>query len=356
MSPSNLPSHMQAWQKPAVETAPEPVRNSVPVPSPGEHEILLKILAAGVCHSDSYLLETPRTLQVHKEPFTLGHEGCGEIVSLGSNVDETKISIGQRVSVVLAPGCKQKGCTECNRGLERLCKRMGIYGFQQPGFFAPYVVVKDWAVVPVPEAVSSPVAAVAPDAVLTAYHAVKTQAKVGPGMTIIIYGLGGLGLNAVQIAMHLGVKRILVVDRRKTAVDQAIKLGVADSDAFCTEEGQKVEEYVSTNGIYVDATIDFVSSGETFLSAQQAVCIGGSVVMVGLIGQIPTYHPMLGVTKALKVLGSYSGISEELEEVLELLAQGKINPMVSTRSMDELPQVMDDMNHGRFQGRVVLLP
>jgi len=119
-------------------------------------------------------------------------------------------------------------------------------------------------------AVSSPVAAIAPDAVLTAYHAVKTQARVGPGMTVIIYGLGGLGSNAVQIAMHLGAKRILVVDRRRSAVDQAIKLGVAESDAFCLDEGKKVEEYVSTNGIYVDATIDFVSSGETFLSAQQA--------------------------------------------------------------------------------------
>lgn len=286
MSSSKLPSHMQAWQKPAVATAPEPVRNSVSVPSPGEHEILLKILAAGVCHSDSYLLEGSHTLQVHKEPFTLGHEGCGEIVSLGSNVDESKVRIGQRVSIVLAPGCKQKECGECKRGLERRCKRFGIYGFKQQGFFAPYVAVKEWAVVSVPDgesvdclscslelkrlAVPSPVAAVAPDAVLTAYHAVKAEAKVGPGMTIIIYGLGGLGLNAVQIAMHLGAKRILVVDRRKSAIDHAIKLGVAEADAFCLDDGQKVEEYVASNGIDVDATIDFVSSDETFRSAQHA--------------------------------------------------------------------------------------
>lgn len=150
MSSTTLPSQMQAWQKPAVDTAASPVSNTVPVPSPGSHEILLRILAAGVCHSDSYLLSAARTLLVHKEPFTLGHEGCGEIVSLGPGTDSAKFRPGQRVSVVLAPGCKAAECTECKRGLERLCKRMGIYGFQQQGFFAPYVVVKDWAVVPVP--------------------------------------------------------------------------------------------------------------------------------------------------------------------------------------------------------------
>jgi len=142
---------MQAWQKPPVETAAQPVRNLVPVPSPGANEILLKILAAGVCHSDSYILETPSVRLPSNEPFTLGHEGCGEIVSLGPSTDGTKLSVGQRVSVVPAPGCKQKDCRECGKGLERLCKRMGSYGFQQPGFFAPYVVVKDWAVVPVPD-------------------------------------------------------------------------------------------------------------------------------------------------------------------------------------------------------------
>jgi len=106
--------------------------------------------------------------------------------------------------------------------------------------------------------------------VLTAYHAVKTEARVGPGMTIIIYGLGGLGLNAVQIALHLGAERVLVVDKKRTAIDQAIKLGVAEKDVFCLDEDKKVEEVVKAEGIYVDATIDFVSTGETFLSAQQA--------------------------------------------------------------------------------------
>lgn len=78
--------------------------------------------------------------------------------------------------------------------------------------------------------------------------------------------------------------------------------------------------------------------------------------MVGLIGQSATYLPILAITKSLKVLGSYNGTAEELEEVLELLAQGKINPMVRTQPMDELPRVLDDMNHGRLHGRVVLLP
>jgi len=118
--------------------------------------------------------------------------------------------------------------------------------------------------------VSSPVAAVATDAVLTAYHAVKAEARIGPGMTVVVYGLGGLGLNAVQIALHLGAERVLIVDKKRTAVDQGIKLGIAEKNAFCLDEGRKVEEVVTAEGIHVDATIDFVSTGETFLSAQQA--------------------------------------------------------------------------------------
>jgi len=142
---------MQAWQKPPSETPTNPVRNSIPVPSPDSHEVLLKILAAGVCHSDSLILETPRTINIHKEPFTLGHEACGEIVSLGREVDESKFRIGQRVAIHIVPGCQETNCRECSKGLQRLCQRMGMYGLKQPGFFASYAVVKDWAVVPVPD-------------------------------------------------------------------------------------------------------------------------------------------------------------------------------------------------------------
>jgi len=149
---------MQAWQKPPSETPTKPVRNSVPVPSPGRSEVLLRILAAGVCHSDSLILESPSPPDLHKEPFTLGHEGCGEVIALGSNVNPAMVSIGQRVAIFAVPGCRENDCRECGKGLQRLCQKLGMYGLQQPGFFAPYVAVKDWAVVPVPDGESTDVA------------------------------------------------------------------------------------------------------------------------------------------------------------------------------------------------------
>ncbi|KJX96437.1 hypothetical protein TI39_contig627g00011 [Zymoseptoria brevis] len=146
------------------------------------------------------------------QEFTLGHEGAGEIVALGSEVSKELFNIGDRVAIHCVPGCHD--CIPCNNGWPQACREPGYggYGLGRDGFFAECVACRADAAVKIPEGVRIQDAAISPDALLTAYHAVKHTADVKPDETIAIFGLGGLGLNGVQVAKHLGVKRIIVCD------------------------------------------------------------------------------------------------------------------------------------------------
>ena len=136
----------------------------IPVPEPGENEILVRILAAGVCHSDLTILASP---DLTPAPITIGHEGCGEIVAFGPETHEGMgvggtlgkgqdgLKVGDRVSLHCSPGCQRADCGECGRGLYTMCLNLGLHGMRIPGFYAEFAVVKRWGAVKVPEGMYS---------------------------------------------------------------------------------------------------------------------------------------------------------------------------------------------------------
>lgn len=187
---------MQAWRVRPGDSQPL-VRRRITTPKAQPNELLVKILAMGVCHSDCAIRDAPRSPEARRDwaaEFTLGHEGAGEIVHIGSGVDASRFVVGDKVAIHIIPGCNQ--CLSCRSGLQRICraKDNGGYGLGRDGFFQEYAAVRADAAVKVPEGVSIAEAAIAADAVLTAYHAVKYAAEVKPEQTILINGLGGLGL------------------------------------------------------------------------------------------------------------------------------------------------------------------
>lgn len=351
------PSTMNAWKVRVGHEQPLH-RTRHPIPQPPQDHILVKIQASGVCHSDCFIRDLKKASPNWPAEFVLGHEGAGEIVELGPGVDESKFSVGDRVAMLIVPGCTK--CTTCKLGHRRLCKAKGNggYGLGRDGMFAEYVAVRAYGCVKVPDSVSIEAAAVASDAILTAYHAVKHTAEVKPDQTIAILGLGGLGLNGLQIAQHLGVKRILVCDKKKEAVDLAIKLGVAPEDAFCTsdQDAKPIHEVVAEKGILVDTVIDFVGHEQTILASQMTVREVGLIVQVGLISPQGPLLPVLVTTKSLTICGSYSGEVDGLRECLDLLAKGVIRPEIEKTSVENLPRVMEDLDAGKYQGRMVLMP
>ena len=349
---------MQAWKCHTGDS--NPLRCvEVPTPIPGPEEVLLKILAMGVCHTDCTLLSMKEPVHGMRADYILGHEGVGEIVQLGSKVDTTRFSIGDRIGVYLNAGCHQEACLQCSRNLHQLCKTEGgHYGIGRDGMFAEYTAIHHRAAFHIPANLDTTLAAVAADAVVTAYHAIKTTAAVQSHQTIVIFGLGGLGLNALQTAQHLGVKQILVVDKRQASIEAAIKLGVPRENAFCTSDAcaQNLHEAVAERGLAVDTCIDFAGHADTVTSAQIVLRPGGTLVLVGLLSDQMPLLPMLTVVNALTIKGSYNGSVQAYRECLDLMGKGILTPQVQTGSIEDLPDVLRRLDEGEIQGRMVLLP
>ena len=348
-----LPTTMHAWQGSA--GGKKPIRVEIPVPKLEPDGVLVRVLASGVCHSDCFILGLPGSLPGWKEKFVMGHEGSGVIVKLGAEVP-TSFHVGQRVAILCTPGCNKPSCGECGRGYQRLCGLGQNPGLGSDGVFAQYVALKPWGIVPLPEGVSSEVGAVSADAVTTAYHAVKNAAEVQSNQTIVIFGLGGVGFNALQIAIHFKAKRIIVVDTRQEVLDEAVKLGVAKEDALNATAGQKLEEYAAKDKIIIDTTIDFVGNEQTFLSAQLALRPAGRLVLVGLFVQQLPLITLAVVMKDIRIQCSYNGTRQELIECLDLIAKGVISPRVEVGSIKDLPHVLEDLEAGKIKSRMVLLP
>ncbi|KAI7028657.1 hypothetical protein KC332_g11076 [Hortaea werneckii] len=354
-----LPTEMNAWV--AKMGHREPFRSRVPVPDVAPDGLLVKIEAMGVCHSDCSLLKLDEPIYHMKREYILGHEGAGKVVKIGSDVNPNLFSLGDRVAIHLIPGCNKSDCLECSRGLHVLRKadESGNYGLGRDGMFAEYVACQARAAVKVPDSVEIPAAAVAPDAVLTAYQAVKYTGAVQPDHTIVIFGLGGVGLNGVQTALHLGVKRILVVDKRQHSLDEAVALGIPKENCFCTGEGsnvKKIEEFVAENNIQVDVAVDFVGHADTILAAQMLVRPAGLIVQVGLLAQHAPLIPGYLVMHAKTIKGNYNGSLESFAEVMELMGQGVLKPKLETGSIEDLPKVLKDLDDGKVRTRMVLLP
>ncbi|KAK4610612.1 Alcohol dehydrogenase [Fulvia fulva] len=354
---ASIPKTMQAWRYRFENT--EPHLAEAPVPVPAADGLLVKVLAMGVCHSDCTLLGMNEPILGMRPEFTMGHEACGEIVQLGSDVDKSAFAIGDKIVMLIIPGCGKQTCPDCSRGFTTICRSpdSGNYGLGiSDGFFAEYVTVAQRAAVKVPEGLDLASAAVSADAVLTAYQAIKDTGNPQPDHTIAIFGLGGVGLNGLQTALHMGVKNLLVADKRQASLDEAIKLGVPKSHTFLVGEGTPIEQYVAEQQLQVDMAFDFAGHEQTFQAAQMVVRNAGTIVLVGLFSPTVPLIPLVSVLKAVTIKCHYNGDIKGLRECLELVGKGVLKPVVETGSIRDLPRVLKDLDEGRVRNRMVLLP
>ncbi len=175
--------------------------------------------------------------------------------------------LGDIVAVYAVPGCGSSSCGECNRDLAHLCRKGQHHGIGQDGCFADYVAIDARAAVPLPKGVSPSEGAVATDAGTTAYSAIIKRAEVKKGQTVFLFGLGGLGFNALQVLLWIGA-RVIVSDTREPTLEEARKLGVPKEDIVPV--GKSVTEFVRENGLedMIDTVADFVGMKQTFSDAQ----------------------------------------------------------------------------------------
>ncbi|KAH7406398.1 chaperonin 10-like protein [Phaeosphaeria sp. MPI-PUGE-AT-0046c] len=333
----------------------EPVWEQIPVPTPHATGCLIKLIAAGVCRSDHNLLTNENQPAWFKEQFTLGHEGCGVIAGLGSGITrESGFAINDIVAMCAVPGCGSAECEECSNDLPQLCLNGHRSGIGMDGFFGEYCVVDVRGLVHVPAGVTPSQAAVATDAVTTAYHAIHRRGQITERDVVFLFGLGGLGFNALQIIQAIGAK-VLVSDVKQENLDEAVRIGVRIDDIVPIGKG--IREWVQENGWAgkISVVADFVGMAQTFDDAQYIVRQAGRMLCVGTLNHENTVHMKLAIRKRLDIIFSYGGQTQDLREALNLIARGVLNPMVTDGKLQDFPKVMRDLELGKVQGRVALL-
>jgi propanol-preferring alcohol dehydrogenase len=230
--------------------------------------LLVKLIAAGVCRSDHNLLTNENQPAWFQDQFTLGHEGCGRIVKLGSGVSsDAGFNIGDLIALLAVPGCGEADCEECGADLAQLCTKAHRSGIGNDGFYASYCVIDVRGAVHVPAGVTPSQAAVATDAVTTAYHAIHRRGKIVQKDTVFLFGLGGLGFNALQVIRAIGA-RVFVSDVKQDNLDDAVKIGVDKADIVPV--GKNIREWVEENDWSgkISVVADFVGTAQTFSDAQ----------------------------------------------------------------------------------------
>ena len=337
----------------------EPELEEVPVPEPGPGEVLVQVGAAGACHSDLHLMHDFEGDQLPwAPPFTLGHENAGWVHTLGAGVRD--LDPGQPVAVVGAWGCGS--CARCLDGLETYCERPdrapvrgGGGGLGLDGGMAEYLLVPAARhLVPLPDGLDPVDAAPLTDAGLTPYHAVRrSQDKLGPDATALVFGVGGLGHLGLQILKATSAARVIAVDSRESARDLARSCG-ADL-VLAPGEGLAEQVRDATGGRGADVVLDFVGSHETLAASASSVRMLGDLTIVGIAGgTLPV--SFFGVPYEASVQTTYWGNRRELVEVLDLAARRLLQAETTIYTLDDAARAYRDLEHGTVRGRAVVVP
>ncbi len=316
-----------------------------PIPSIGQGEILVKVAACGVCHTDLHAANGDWPVRP-TPPFIPGHEGVGTVVGVGAGV--RNVREGDRVGVPwLHTACTS--CAYCNTGWETLCKRQSNTGYSVDGSFAEYVKADPAFVGHLPDGLDFGAAAPVLCAGVTVYKGLK-ETEVRPGEWVAVSGIGGLGHMAVQYAKAMGM-HCVAVDVAEDKLDLARKLGAdlavnaAHDDAVATVE----KATGGVHGVLVTAV-----SPTAFEQAFGMMRSKGTMSLVGLPPgrfALPIFETVL---KRITVRGSIVGTRTDLAEALAFAGEGKVVSHFSWAELDDINDVFDRMRQGRIDGRVVL--
>lgn len=340
----------------------EPLKlNEQPTPKPQGSEVLLKVLAAGVCHSDLHLNDGWFDLGGGKKmsladrgmklPVTLGHENVGEIVAVGP--DAKGVKIGTRVLAHPWIGCGQ--CGPCRRNEENLCRAMKSLGVFSNGGYADYLMIPHPRyLIDIGDMAPERAAPLACSGVTT-YGALK---KVGPTLTTdptVIIGAGGLGLMCLALHKAMGGHSAIVVDIDPTKREAAKKGGAAHViDGGAKDAAEQIVK-LTDGGAW--AVIDLVGSSQSARVGFDCLIKGGKYIVVGLYGGDLTVSLPPIPMRALTIQGSYVGSLPEMQELIALVRRTGMPPVpVATRPLADVNAVMGDLRAGKVVGRVVLTP
>lgn len=326
-------------------------RESVPDPTVGPGEVLVRVEACGVCFHD--VINRRGNLPRTSVPAILGHEAAGEVIDVGADVGSW--SVGDRAATLQRLHCGE--CRYCRAGRPSLCKRdTRFFGEEIPGGYAAYMAAPVAGLGRIPTDVDWPTAATACCTSGTAVHVVRTRGRVQPGETVLITGAsGGVGTQAVQLARHDGA-RVIAVTSSDAKAEVLYEFG-ADAVIVSPDLDFSRRARELTDGQGVDVALEIVGS-TTFEQSLRSLGSGGRLVVVGNLQTLPvSVNPGLVIVKELEILGAYATTQAELREAIELIQSGVLRSAASeVLPLRDAWRAHERLEERGVTGRLVLAP
>jgi propanol-preferring alcohol dehydrogenase len=331
----------------------QPLEDAVleaPVAGPGD--VVVRVKAAGICHSDAHYRAGRGST---RHPLTLGHEVAGVVAAVGEDV--TAPRVGDRVCLHYLVTCGD--CSDCRAGREQFCATGAMIGKDRDGGFAELICVPARNAHPLPGTVPFEHGAIMMCSSATALHALR-KARVAAGEAVAIYGIGGLGVSAVQLARALGARAVYAVDVNPVKLALAARLGAQPIDARTGDPVAAIR--AATGGRGVDAALELIGSARAMEQAVQSLAPQGRAALVGLTQErlsLAPYRDILG--REAEIIGVSDHLAAEIGELMQFIARGELDlGQAITRAVPleaaAINEVLDSLEAFRDDVRCVIRP
>jgi 2-desacetyl-2-hydroxyethyl bacteriochlorophyllide A dehydrogenase len=324
----------------------------IPIPAVGPRDVLVRIKAAGICHSDVHYRAGVSPVNY---PLTLGHEVAGVIEQTGPEVGN--VQVGDRVCLHYMVTCGD--CGYCSRGSEQFCTSGQMLGYHRDGGYAEYIVLPARSAFPLPDEIPFEQGAVMMCSSATSFHALR-KGRVKAGESVAVFGVGGLGMSALQLAQAFGALDVYAVDINPRKLDMAEGFGAIPINAANTDPVAEIKRLSDGRG--VDVALELIGLPLTMQQAVESLAKFGRAVMVGVTQkriEVAPYRDL--VLREGEIIGSSDHLAQELPILIELARRGTLDLSgVVTDSLpldaDAINAAMDRLEHFSDDVRVVITP
>jgi 2-desacetyl-2-hydroxyethyl bacteriochlorophyllide A dehydrogenase len=332
----------------------QPLRmQEVPLPAVGDKDVLVRVKAAGICHSDVHY--RAGTSPAGPLPLTLGHEVAGIVEEPGPQV--TNVKAGDRVCIHYLATCGD--CYYCSMGSEQFCVEGSMIGKHRDGGYAEYIVMPARSVVPLPDEMPFEQGAALMCSSSTSFHALR-KSRLESGETVAVFGIGGLGMSAIQIARAFGALEVYAVDINEEKLKLAEKYGAIPVNAAQTDPVTEIQRLTRAKG--VDVALELIGLPQTMRQAVQSLAVFGRAVLVGITDkpfEVDSYRGLLG--KEAEIIGSSDHLLSELPSLIEFTRRGWLDLSdVVTRTIpldaDMINETLDALEQFGSDVRTVITP
>lgn len=320
----------------------------VSTPEIDPDEALIEVAACGVCHTDLHYLEGVPTFK--KPPLILGHEASGIVTEVGERVT----GVEENDRVLIPPVLTCGSCYSCRIGRENLCRNIVMIGNSIDGAYAEYAKIPAKDLIRLPKEIPLEEASIISDAMSTPFHALKNRANLLPGDSVVIYGVGGVGLNAVQIAAALGAF-VIAVDKVDRKLELARELGASETVNVDAENPVKTVRRITGGG--ADVAVEAIGIPEVMRMAFDSVRWGGRAVIVGYSHKDLSISAARLMFREIEVYGSLGCRIVDFPPLVDMVRRGELKLLVSKKMpLDQINEALEMLKEGKIETRAIVIP